>query len=149
MLFYVIWFLGRCICRKNQPIGGCLRRGLVFVAYPHPRWGYPPRTRAPAYSRWGGVLHTQIQAKAREGRQPETNRGGLISRLTRQQSIDNATFFVRCRKFCRKNARLRQRTGANATARTGDTRRAHTSARAYTRAALIAKYRDNFRLRLS
>ena len=107
MPFYVIWFLERCICRKNQPMGGCLRRGLVFVAYPHPRWGYPPRTRAPAYSRWGSVLHTQIQAKAREGRQPETKRCGLISRLTRQQSIDNSTFFVCCRKFCRKNARLR------------------------------------------
>ena len=141
MLFYVIWFLGRCICRKNQPIGGCLRRGLVFVAYPHPRWGGYPRAPVRPRIAGGAVYYTQIQANARDGRQPETKRCGLVARLARQQSIDNSTFFVRCRKFCRKTARLRQRTGANAAARTGDTRRAHTSARAYTRRARVSVIR--------
>ena len=120
---------------------GLSATGLGVCSLPPPPVGVPPRTRAPAYSRWGSVLHTQIQAKAGEGRQPETKRCGLVARLTRQQSIDSSTFFVCCRKFCRKTARLRQRTGANAAARTGDTRRAHTSARAYTRRARVGDTR--------
>ena len=126
---------------QKSAYGGLSATGLGVCSLPPPPVGVPPRTRAPAYSRWGSVLHTQIQAKAREGRQPETKRCGLVARLTRQQSIDNSTFFVCCRKFCRKIARLRQRTGANAAARTGDTRRAHTSARAYTRRARVSVIR--------
>ena len=107
MIFYVIWFLERCICRKNQPMGGCLRRGLVFVAYPHPRWGYP---RAPVRPRIaGGAVYYTHKYKLKRGREdrPKQSEAGYYPAQRNSQSIDTSTFFVRCRKFCRKTARLR------------------------------------------
>ena len=77
MLFYVIWFLERCICRKNQPIGGCLRRGLVFVAYPHPRWGYP---RAPVRPRIaGGAVYYTHKYKPKRGREDGPNKATRVN----------------------------------------------------------------------
>ena len=76
MPFYVIWFLERCICRKNQPIGGCLRRGLVFVAYPHPRWGYP---RAPVRPRIaGGAVYYTHRYKPKRGREDGPNKATRV-----------------------------------------------------------------------
>ena len=90
----------------------------------------------------GGAVYYTHKYKLKRGREdsPKQSEAGYYPAQRNSQGIDNSTFFMRCRKFCRKIARLRQRTGTNAAARAGDTRRAHTSARAYTRRARVGVY---------